>query len=123
MDKIIIKGLTVYAYHGVNPEEKTDGQHFVLDIVMKADIDQAKVSDDLNDTVNYAAVKKTVLRVFTEEKFDLIEKAAKVVADAILDEHKKVQKVKLTLKKPEAPMSGTFNYVAVTIKEKRNDNA
>lgn len=26
MDKIIVNGLKLYAYHGVNPEEKEDGQ-------------------------------------------------------------------------------------------------
>ena len=32
MDKIIVNGLKLYAYHGVNPEEKEDGQLFILDI-------------------------------------------------------------------------------------------
>ena len=32
MDKIIIKGLRLYAYHGVNTQEKERGQMFILDI-------------------------------------------------------------------------------------------
>ena len=31
MDKIIVRGLKIFAYHGVNPEEKQDGQNFVFD--------------------------------------------------------------------------------------------
>ena len=34
MDKVFIKGLEIFAYHGVNPEEKRDGQPFVLDITL-----------------------------------------------------------------------------------------
>ena len=32
MDKISIKGLRLFAYHGVNPEEKENGQTFVIDM-------------------------------------------------------------------------------------------
>ncbi|MGN1202778.1 MAG: dihydroneopterin aldolase, partial [Eubacterium sp.] len=32
MDKILIRDLKIFAYHGVNPEEKRDGQNFVFDI-------------------------------------------------------------------------------------------
>ena len=34
MDKIFINGLQLFAYHGVNPEEKEDGQMFSLDITV-----------------------------------------------------------------------------------------
>ena len=60
MDTIQIKGLRIFAYHGVGPEEKRDGQPFVLDIAMKADLSRARRSDDLEDTVNYAAVVEAV---------------------------------------------------------------
>ncbi|MBQ8077343.1 MAG: dihydroneopterin aldolase, partial [Eubacterium sp.] len=32
MDKITIKDLKLFAYHGVNPEEKESGQNFFIDI-------------------------------------------------------------------------------------------
>ena len=38
MDKIIVKNLKIFAYHGVNPEEKENGQNFVLDIDAYVDI-------------------------------------------------------------------------------------
>ena len=59
METIRIKGLEIFAYHGVNPEEKENGQKFILDIAMQADISRAAQTDDLNETVNYAAVRKT----------------------------------------------------------------
>lgn len=115
MDIIKIKGLKLFAYHGVNPEEKEDGQNFVFDIDLYVNINKACASDDVNDTVSYAKVIKTVRRVFTETKYDLLEKCAQVVSDAIFEEHPDVQKVEITLKKPEAPMKADFEYVAVNI--------
>ncbi|WP_322175549.1 dihydroneopterin aldolase [Acutalibacter caecimuris] len=119
MDKIYMKGLEIFAYHGVNPEEKENGQPFVLDITLWTDLARARHSDNLADTVNYAAVRKTVQRVFTGEKYDLIERAAQAVCDGILAEHPRVQAVGLTLKKPEAPMNAVFDYVAVEIQIQR----
>ncbi len=120
MDKIIIKNLKLYAYHGVNPEEKIEGQNFVIDIICKCDLKKPCKTDDVEDTVSYAQVIKLVKRVFTLEKYDLIEKAAQVIADAILDEFSKIKEVKVTLKKPEAPMKSDFDYVAVEIERERD---
>lgn len=120
MDKIIIKDLKIFAFHGVNPEEKEDGQNFVLDIVCGVDIKKACRSDDLNDTVSYAKIIKTATRVFTAEKYDLLERAAQVVADAVFAEYERVQTVEITLKKPEAPIKADFSYVAVNIYRERD---
>lgn len=121
MDKIYIKGLEIFAYHGVNPEEKEEGQPFVLDITMEADLSKARHSDQLSDTVNYAAVRKTVQRVFTAEKFDLIERAAQAACDGVLAEHPRVERVTVLLKKPQAPMNAQFDYVAAEVTEKRRE--
>ena len=67
MDKIIIKGLKLFAYHGVNPEEKEQGQDFIFDIVLHVNMNKACSSDHVEDTVSYAKVVKTVRRVFCEK--------------------------------------------------------
>lgn len=64
MDKIIIKGLKFFAYHGVNHEEKEQGQNFIFDIILHVNINKACHSDNVEDTVSYAKVVKTVRRVF-----------------------------------------------------------
>ena len=68
MDKIVIKGLRVFAYHGVNPEEKENGQTFELDITLHTDLSRAGMTDDLNDTINYASVAKLASAVMLQEK-------------------------------------------------------
>ena len=121
MDRIFLTGLKIFAYHGVNPEEKRDSQEFVLDVTLTADLRRARLSDDLNDTVNYAAVRKTIQRAFTGESYDLIERAAEVVCGAVLDEFPKVAVVTLKLKKPHAPMNAVFDYVAVEVTKTREE--
>lgn len=121
MDKIHIVGLEVFAYHGVNPEEKRDGQHFVLDVVLECDLKKPGRTDNLNDTVNYAAVRKVISRVMTEQSYDLIERAAARVAEEILKADEKVERVHVLLKKPEAPINAKFDYVAVEILRERKD--
>lgn len=121
MQRIYIKGLEIFAFHGVNPEEKADGQKFILDITLHADLSAAMASDDLADTVNYAAVRKAVQRVMTGEKYDLIEHTAARVADAILADFPQVAKAEVLLKKPDAPMNAVFDYVAVEVIRTRED--
>lgn len=120
MDRIIIKDLKIYGYHGVNPEEKRDGQNFVLDIIAELDLSRACLSDDLNDTVSYAKIIKTVWAAFNDEKFDLIERAAQYSADVILNAFPQIGAVEITLKKPEAPIRADFSWVAVEIRRGRN---
>ncbi len=121
MDKIIINNLHIYAYHGVNPEEKEEGQNFYLDLICSADLQAPGQTDDLNDTVNYSKIVKAVTKVFTENKYDLIERAAQVVADCVLENFEKVQTVQVTLRKPEAPVKADFGYVAVQIERSRTN--
>ncbi len=116
MDKIFIENLELYAYHGVNPEEKENGQRFFLDITAAADLREAGLSDDLSDTVSYAKIIKTAATVFCAEKNDLIERAAQRVADALLSEYGRLSAVKIAVKKPDAPITATFETVGVTIK-------
>jgi len=119
LDKITIKNLKLFAYHGVNPEEKENGQNFFIDLDYYLNLQNACRSDNLDDTVSYAAVVKTVRKAFVAESYDLIEKAAQTVADAVLDAFEQISRVDVTLKKPEAPVKAEFDYMAVSISRER----
>lgn len=121
MDKIIIKGLKIFAFHGVNPEEKDDGQEFEVDVTMYIDISKPCKNDDLCCTVNYAKATKTIIRAMTEKKFDLIERASEYIAETLIKEFNMIDSVTVLLKKPNAPIRAAFEYVAVEITRKRSD--
>lgn len=120
MDKIIIKGLRVYAYHGVKDAEKEKGQPFELDVTLGLDLSAAGASDDLTRTVNYSTVSKRIMAVMLAEKNDLIERAATRVAETVLAEFP-VEEVTVLLKKPRAPVPADFDYMAVEITRRRED--
>lgn len=119
MDKIRIKGLRLYAYHGVNPEEKQEGQMFILDITCSLSLCVPCKTDCVDDTVSYAKILKTARAAFFSEKFDLLEKAAETVSDAVLEQFVPVQTVTVCVKKPQAPIKADFDYVAVEITRER----
>jgi dihydroneopterin aldolase len=120
MDSIFINGLRVFAYHGVNPEEKENGQTFVIDLTVELDLSVAGQTDDLNDTVSYARIAKTVIACFTAEKYDLLERAAQVVCETVLRQYKKIRAVEITLKKPEAPVKADFGWMGVHLRRERD---
>ena len=114
MDKIYIRGLRVYAYHGVKESEKEKGQPFELDITLWTDIRRAGTTDRLEDTINYSRVARRVLSLMQEQKDDLIERVAARVAEGILADFP-AEGVTVCLKKPRAPIAADFAYVAVEI--------
>jgi len=115
MDKIIVKGLKVYAFHGVNPEEQENGQLFILDIEAHANLHTACDTDNIDDTVSYAKILKTAQRVMTSQKDFLLERAAQRVAMALLEEYDRIDLVEVTIKKPNAPINADFDYTAISI--------
>ncbi|MBP3937150.1 MAG: dihydroneopterin aldolase [Clostridia bacterium] len=119
MDKILIEGLRVFAYHGVFPQEKREGQTFVLDITMGLDLTKAGETDDLADTINYAEATAVATQAMTAESYDLIERAAARVAAALLAAFPPVAEVTVRLHKPQAPVEATFAAMAVEITRKR----
>ncbi len=118
-EKIIINGLNVFAFHGVNREEKIHGQSFLIDLEISADLSAPCVSDSVSDTVNYSKVIKSAVRIFTGQKFGLLERAAAALADGLLGEFPGIDSVKITVKKPDAPIKSDFRFVGVEITKKR----
>ena len=121
MDSIIIKNLKIYAYHGVNDEEKIDGQNFFIDAVMFIDKRDAFKKDDINKTLSYSSAAKVIKKIVTEKKYDLIETVAEKIAEALFKTFDDLEKVEITVKKPEAPMKADFEYVAVKIIREKSD--
>ncbi len=112
-DEIILKDLEVSACHGVNAEEKVKPQRFLISVTVYADIRAAAKSDNVDDTVSYSAVKKVVKSFVEENCFDLIETLAAGIAKLVLRKFSLAKGVSAEVKKPDAPMSGKFDYVAV----------
>lgn len=121
MDKIIMENMVFYGYHGVLQEEKVLGQKFYVDAELYLDLKESGKTDDLNLTVSYADVYETIESIMTKEKFDLLEALSHKVCGEILSSFEKIDSLILKIKKPSAPVAGSFDYFAVEIKRSRED--
>ena len=101
--------------------EKTDGQKFIVSLELYVDRIKGCYSDELSDTVDYANIYKAVKEIVTADKGNLIECLAQKISDRVLDEDKRINKVKVTVSKPEAPVNGIFDTMEVTIERRQKE--
>ncbi len=106
-DKIVLKGMVFYGYHGVAPEEQKLGQRFIVDLEMERDLSKAGLSDDPDDTVNYALVFDRVKEIMEGPSRKLLENLAETIAQQILDSFA-IDAIHVRVKKPEVPMQGSI---------------
>jgi dihydroneopterin aldolase len=119
-DTIFVTGLLIHAHHGVMEHEGKVGQRFVIDLELAVDLSSASRSDKLADTVSYSAIVDTATEVFTTRAYRLIEAAGGAVADALLEKFPKVETVRITVRKPHAPIAAIFGDAGVTITRHRH---
>jgi dihydroneopterin aldolase len=113
-DRISLSGLRVHGFHGVLPEERRDGQDFIIDAVLCLDTRAAAATDALDDTVDYGVLAADLAEVVAGEPCDLIETLADRLAAVCLS-HPLVFEVELTVHKPNAPIALAFDDVSVTV--------
>jgi dihydroneopterin aldolase len=113
-DRIALRGLRVHGRHGVLPEERANGQEFVVDAVLKLDTRVAATSDALADTVDYGTLAQRLADVIAGEPCHLIETLAQRLAAVCLADDR-VFEVEVTVHKPQAPIAVPFDDVTVTV--------
>jgi dihydroneopterin aldolase len=109
-----IRGLRVYAYHGVRDFERERGQVFVIDVWLACAPSAAQASDDLGDAVNYSAVCDRVSELATGGPYQLLERLAAVIADDLVARYP-LEGVRVRVAKPHAPVAHDVAEVAVTV--------
>ena len=114
-DKITIKGLEVFANHGVYPEENRLGQKFVVNAVLYVDTRAAGLSDDLDLSVNYGTVCHQITDFLTANTYKLIERVAEELARHILINNPLVHEIDVEIEKPGAPIGLPLETVSVNI--------
>jgi len=118
-DKILMKNMGFYGYHGVLEAEKTLGQKFFIDVTLYLDTKEAGINDRLESSVSYAEVYQVVKEITENQRFQLLEALAEYITIAIFDKFEKIKSVKVKVKKPEAPVPGIYDYFGVEIKRDR----
>ena len=117
-DCIQLRGLRVVCVVGVLPEERERAQPLELDIYICANLSAAGDSDDLQDTVDYGSVARTIEEICLGAKVQLLERLAQLVAERLL-ELDGVSTVEVTVKKIRPPVPSDLNFSAVRVTRHR----
>lgn len=117
-DRIGLKGIEVYARHGVLQSEQETAQVFIVDVTAFVDTTTPAKTDDLSDALDYGELALEVREAVGSESYRLIETVASKVADTVMS-HEMVSKCVVTIHKPDAPIDLVFEDVSVTIERIR----
>jgi dihydroneopterin aldolase len=114
VDRIRISGLRELGVHGVLPEEQVRPQPFEVDVELVVDVSAAGASDNLDDTVDYAAVCEAVSRVVSSEQYRLLERLASRIAEVCRADPRVVSAI-VEVRKLHPPVRAILDYVAVRV--------
>jgi dihydroneopterin aldolase len=114
-----VTGLTLHGRHGALEAERSLGQHFLVDVSLTADVGNALASDRVEDTIHYGHVIKAVVATFETRWFNLIEALAAAIADDLVARFPKIERVRVTVHKPHAPVAAIISDLAVSVERQR----
>lgn len=119
MDRIVIQEARFQSRVGVSDEERARPQEIAVDIEAFRDLRAAGESDDLSETVCYAAMHEKAAHIIGGNAFHLIETIAERLAAMVLREFP-IEKVIVRVRKPAALAERKVQYAAVEITRERN---
>ncbi|VYS57047.1 unnamed protein product [Arabidopsis thaliana] len=123
-DKLILKGLKFYGFHGAIAEERTLGQMFLVDIDAWVSLKKAGESDNLEDTISYVDIFSLAKEIVEGSPRNLLETVAELIASKTLEKFHQINAVRVKLSKPNvALIKSTIDYLGVDIFRQRNTSS
>ena len=119
MDSIIIEGLKVDTVVGCFNWERQIIQPLMLDLTLMTNLEQASLSDELSDTMNYAEICEISAQVIQKAQPKLIEHAAKLVINALFTTYPAIDSIIITVRKPA--IIPQANSVGIRLERHRKD--
>lgn len=115
LDKIKIENLEIFANHGVFQEENKLGQKFLVSATLYTDTRRAGRTDELTASIHYGEVSQFIDSYMKSHIFQLIERVAESLAEELLVNIPLLQKVRIEVKKPWAPIGLPLETVSVEV--------
>lgn len=112
-----LAGLELHGYHGVNEEERREGQRFLFDLWLDVPATAAG-TDRIEDAVDYREVAAVVREVSEDRAYALLEALAAAVADAMVARFP-VERARVRVRKPDVRLDPPVEYSAVTVERSR----
>lgn len=114
-DRIILKDLGFYGYHGLFEEEKKLGQRFFIDLECGADLSAPGNTDAIGHTVSYADIYDVVKASFERKRTRLIEALAQNIVNDLFDSFVEIKWIVIRVRKPEAPIAMVRGEAAIEL--------
>ncbi|HLR54180.1 MAG TPA: dihydroneopterin aldolase [Pseudogracilibacillus sp.] len=121
MDKIKLNQLQFYGYHGLFPEENKLGQRFIVDVELYLSLKKAGQTDDMYDSIDYGKAYEVLQSIVEGEAKNLIEAVASESATVLLSTFSKLKACRIQIIKPDPPIRGQYESVAVEIYRERDE--
>ena len=121
-DRIILRDLGFFGYHGVMPEEAVLGQRFFVDLTCGVDLGQAGRSDDLEHSISYADMYDVAKAAFEEQRFKLIEAVGQHIVDRLFETFPAIRWIEVKVRKPSAPIAMVAGEAAIELHRHREDH-
>ena len=118
-DRIILKDLGFYGYHGVFAEEATLGQRFFIDLELGVDLSEPATTDRLSTGISYADIYDAVKSAFETQRMKLLEAVAQNIVDRIFQSFQSVDWVVIRIRKPEAPIAMVHGEAGIELHRQR----
>jgi 7,8-dihydroneopterin aldolase/epimerase/oxygenase len=99
LDRIELRNVVAHGRHGARPGERVRAQPFRLDLVVEADLTLAAATDQLADTIDYAALHARVVEIVRTHSYALLERLAEVILSEIFVDPR-VARAQITIAKP-----------------------
>lgn len=112
---IILDEMVFQAFHGVLPQEAKTGHIFTVNLKIKVDFSQAVLTDNLNDTINYAEIYRMVKEEMNTTS-RLIEHVGGRIIERLFKEFGNIEVIKLRLNKVNPPMSADIQSTGIILK-------
>ncbi len=111
-DKLVLKNMVFYGYHGAFGAERELGQRLEVDLELHTDL--AGTNDDAELAVNYVDAYAVVKEIVEEREFSLVETIAEQIASHVLDMFS-VKQVVVRVRNLETPVGGFLDHLEVEI--------
>lgn len=118
MDKISVRGIRLYAYHGCLEEEGKIGTEYEVNVDVWGEIQAAIDSDDLSKTMDYVTINQIVAKHMAV-RHKLIETVADLILCDLFEAMPIVQKARIEVAKLSPPINGDVRQVSIELKRKR----
>ena len=111
---IYINDLRFHAFHGVMPQERLTGNDYSVDLCVGYDVSSAMLSDDVNDTINYAGLYEIVRQEMSVPS-QLVERVAFRIADRISRRYPDVSRMDVKVTKLNPPFGADCHGAGVEL--------